>query len=36
MSMIRVVFAIGDNGSRDGSSFNDAFWERLMEAAPGR
>ncbi len=31
-----VVARLGDNGSRDGSSFNDAFWERLVEAAPRR
>ena len=30
-----VVSRLGDDGSREGSSFNDAFWERLMEAAPG-
>ena len=29
-----VVARLGDTGSREGSSFNDAFWERLMEAAP--
>lgn len=31
-----VVARLGDTGSRDGSSFNDAFWERLVEAAPAR
>ena len=35
-SLDLVVSRLGDNGSLDGSSFNDAFWERLMEAAPGR
>ena len=35
-SLDLVVSRLGDNGSRDGSLFNDAFWERLMEAAPGR
>ena len=30
-----VVARLGDNGSREGSSFNAAFWERLIEAAPG-
>ena len=34
-SLDLVVSRLGDNGSREGSSFNDAFWERLMEAAPG-
>ena len=35
-SLDLVVSRLGDNGSLDGSSFNDAFWARLMEAAPGR
>ena len=35
-SLDLVVARLGDNGSRDGSSFNDAFWKRLIEAAPGR
>ena len=35
-SLDLVVSRLGDNGSRDGSSFNDAFWERLTEAAPAR
>ncbi len=35
-SLDLVVSRLGDNGSRDGSSFNDAFWKRLMEAAPAR
>ena len=35
-SLDLVVSRLGDDGSLDGSSFNDAFWERLMEAAPGR
>ena len=35
-SLDLVVSRLGDNGSLEGSSFNDAFWERLMEAAPGR
>ncbi|MYD85060.1 MAG: serine hydrolase [Acidobacteria bacterium] len=35
-SLDLVVARLGDNGSRDGSSFNDAFWERLKGAAPGR
>ena len=35
-SLDLVVSRLGDSGSVDGSSFNDAFWERLMEAAPGR
>ena len=35
-SLDLVVARLGDNGSREGSSFNDAFWERLIEAAPGR
>ena len=34
-SLDLVVSRLGDNGSREGSSFNDAFWERLIEAAPG-
>ena len=29
-----VVSRLGDAGSRDGSTFNDALWERLIEAAP--
>jgi len=33
-SLDLVVSRLGDNGSREGSSFNDAFWERLVEAAP--
>ena len=33
-SLDLVVARLGDNGSREGSSFNDAFWERLIEAAP--
>ncbi len=33
-SLDLVVSRLGDAGSRDGSSFNDAFWERLAEAAP--
>ena len=35
-SLDLVVTRLGDAGSRDGSSFNDAFWEQLIEAAPGR
>ena len=35
-SLDLVVSRLGDDGSLDGSSFNDAFRERLMEAAPGR
>jgi CubicO group peptidase (beta-lactamase class C family) len=35
-SLDLVVARLGDNGSLEGSSFNDAFWERLMEAAPRR
>ena len=34
-SLDLVVARLGDNGSREDSSFNDAFWERLIEAAPG-
>ena len=34
-SLDLVVARLGDNGSREGSSFNDAFWERLVQAAPG-
>ena len=34
-SLNLVVSRLGDDGSREGSSFNDAFWERLVEAAPG-
>ena len=33
-SLELVVSRLGDAGSRDGSSFNEAFWERLIEAAP--
>ena len=33
-SLDLVVARLGDNGSLEGSSFNDAFWERLVEAAP--
>ena len=33
-SLDLVVSRLGDNGSLEGSSFNDAFWERLIEAAP--
>ena len=33
-SLDLVVSRLGDNGSLEGSSFNDAFWERLVEAAP--
>lgn len=33
-SLDLVVARLGDNGSREGSSFNDAFWERLVQAAP--
>ena len=35
-SLELVVSRLGDDGSLAGSSFNDAFWERLMEAAPER
>ena len=35
-SLDLVVSRLGDNGSLEDSSFNDAFWEQLMEAAPGR
>ena len=35
-SLDLVVSRLGDAGSRGGSSFNDAFWERLIEAAPDR
>ena len=35
-SLDLVVSRLGDNASLEGSSFNDAFWERLMEAAPAR
>ncbi len=34
-SLNLVVSRLGDNGSRDGSSFNDALWERLIRAATG-
>ena len=34
-SLNLVVARLGDTGARDGSSFNDAFWEQLIEAAPG-
>ena len=33
-SLDLVVTRLGDRGSIDGSSFNDAFWDRLIEAAP--
>ena len=35
-SLDLVVTRLGDRGSTDGSSFNDAFWELLMQAAPAR
>ena len=35
-SLDLVVSRLGDNGSVDGSSFNEAFWERLMDAAPSQ
>lgn len=33
-SLDLVVSRLGDNGSLEGSSFNDAFWEHLIDAAP--
>lgn len=35
-SLDLVVTRLGDRGSIDGSSFNDAFWEQLIQAAPPR
>ena len=35
-SLDLVVTRLGDVGSVQGSSFNDAFWELLIEAAPER
>ena len=33
-SLDLVITRLGANGSRPGSSFNDAFWEILIKAAP--
>ena len=33
-SLDLAVTRLGDRGSIDGSSFNDAFWDRLIQAAP--
>jgi CubicO group peptidase (beta-lactamase class C family) len=33
-SLNLVITRLGSNGDANGSSFNDAFWEALMEAAP--
>jgi len=33
-SLNLVITRLGSNGAADGSSFNDAFWEALKEAAP--
>ncbi|MEX0963533.1 MAG: serine hydrolase domain-containing protein [Pseudohongiellaceae bacterium] len=35
-SLDLVITRLGSNGEVDDSSFNDAFWEALMEAAPRR
>lgn len=35
-SLDLVVTRLGDRGSVDGSSFNDAFWDLLIQAAPSR
>ncbi len=35
-SLDLVVTRLGDVGSVEDSSFNDAFWERLIHAAPPR
>ena len=35
-SLDLVVTRLGDRGSIDGSSFNDAFWDLLIQAAPPR
>ena len=35
-SLDLVVTRLGDRGSIDGSSFNDAFWDLLIQAAPAR
>jgi hypothetical protein len=33
-SLNLVITRLGSNGGANGASFNDAFWEALMEAAP--
>ena len=35
-SLDLVVTRLGDRGSIEGSSFNDAFWDLLIQAAPPR